>query len=56
MRIVIMGTGGVGGYFGARLAHAGSDVHFVARGRQLQALRERGLRIESPLGDLHLPR
>ena len=56
MRIVIMGTGGVGGYFGARLAHAGSDVHFVARGRQLQALRERGLRIESPLGDVHLPR
>ena len=56
MRIVIMGTGGVGGYFGARLAHAGADVSFVARGRQLQALREGGLRIESPLGNLHLPR
>ena len=55
MRITIMGTGGVGGYFGARLAHAGADVNFVARGRQLQALREHGLRIESPLGDLHLP-
>ena len=55
MRITIMGTGGVGGYFGARLAHAGADVSFVARGRQLQALREHGLRIESPLGDLHLP-
>jgi 2-dehydropantoate 2-reductase len=56
MRIVIMGSGGVGGYFGARLAHAGADVAFVARGRQLQALREHGLRIESPLGNLHLPR
>jgi len=56
MRIVIVGTGGVGGYFGARLAHGGADVSFVARGRQLQALREGGLRIESPLGNLHLPR
>ena len=55
MRITIMGSGGVGGYFGARLAHAGCDVSFVARGRQLQALREQGLRVESPLGDLHLP-
>ena len=55
MRIVIMGTGGVGGYFGARLAHAGADVSFVARGRQLQALREGGLRVESTLGNLHLP-
>jgi 2-dehydropantoate 2-reductase len=56
VRVTIMGTGGVGGYFGARLAHAGCDVTFVARGRQLAALRERGLRIESPLADLHLPR
>lgn len=55
MRITVMGTGGVGGYFGARLAHAGHDVSFVARGSQLQALRERGLRVESPRGDLHLP-
>ena len=54
MRITIMGTGGVGGYFGARLAHAGQDVSFVARGRQLAALREHGLRVESPLGNLHL--
>jgi 2-dehydropantoate 2-reductase len=50
-----MGTGGVGGYFGGRLANAGCDVTFVARGRQLAALREQGLRIESPLGDLRLP-
>ena len=54
MRIAVMGTGGVGGYFGARLANAGHDVHFVARGRQLAALREHGLRVESPRGDLHL--
>jgi 2-dehydropantoate 2-reductase len=55
MRIAVMGTGGVGGYFGARLARAGHDVAFVARGRQLEALRAQGLRVESPLGDIHLP-
>ncbi|HET9082213.1 MAG TPA: 2-dehydropantoate 2-reductase [Trebonia sp.] len=55
MRIAVMGAGGVGGYFGARLAQAGQDVAFVARGRQLQALRTRGLRVESPLGDVRLP-
>jgi 2-dehydropantoate 2-reductase len=55
MRIVAMGTGGVGGYFGARLARGGHDVAFVARGRQLEAIRAHGLRVESPLGDLHLP-
>jgi 2-dehydropantoate 2-reductase len=56
MRIAVMGTGGVGGYFGARLARGGHDVAFVARGRQLEALRTRGLRVESPLGDVHLPK
>ncbi|MFC4949106.1 ketopantoate reductase family protein [Pseudonocardia sp. GCM10023141] len=55
MRIAVMGAGGVGGYFGGRLAAGGHDVAFVARGAQLQALRAGGLRIESPLGDLHLP-
>jgi 2-dehydropantoate 2-reductase len=55
MRIAVMGTGGVGGYFGARLAQAGHEVAFVARGRQLKALRANGLRLESPLGDIHLP-
>jgi 2-dehydropantoate 2-reductase len=55
MRIAVMGTGGVGGYFGARLARAGHEVAFVARGRQLEALRTRGLRVESSLGDVHLP-
>ena len=54
MRITIMGTGGVGGYFGARLLNAGQDVTFVARGRQLAAIREHGLRVESPRGNLHL--
>jgi 2-dehydropantoate 2-reductase len=54
MRIVVMGTGGVGGYFGARLAAAGEDVRFVARGAHLEAMRRDGLKIESKLGDLTL--
>jgi 2-dehydropantoate 2-reductase len=54
MRITVMGTGGVGGYFGARLAQGGCDVGFVARGDHLTALRERGLRVESELGNIHL--
>ncbi len=49
-----MAAGGVGGYFGGRLAAAGHDVHFVARGAHLAAIREGGLRLESELGDLHL--
>jgi 2-dehydropantoate 2-reductase len=56
MKIAIVGAGGVGGYFGARLAAAGADVYFLARGVHLHALRSRGLRIESPKGDLHLTR
>ncbi|MGH8850377.1 MAG: ketopantoate reductase family protein [Casimicrobiaceae bacterium] len=56
MRIAVMGTGGVGGYFGARLAQAGNEVAFIARGRHLEALRSTGLRVKSPLGDVHLPR
>jgi 2-dehydropantoate 2-reductase len=54
MRIAVMGTGGVGGYFGARLAQGGHEVAFVARGRQFEALRAHGLRVESPIGDVHL--
>ncbi|HYH22271.1 MAG TPA: 2-dehydropantoate 2-reductase [Azospirillum sp.] len=54
MRIAVMGSGGVGGYFGARLSAAGADVVFLARGRHLAAIRENGLRIESAAGDLHL--
>ncbi|MFC0548502.1 ketopantoate reductase family protein [Kutzneria chonburiensis] len=55
MRIAVMGTGGVGGYFGARLAAGGHEVAFIARGAQLKALRDNGLQVRSPLGDLHLP-
>ena len=54
MRIVIIGAGGVGGYFGARLIAAGEDVTFVARGAHLAALQSTGLRVESPKGNLHL--
>ena len=54
MRIVVLGSGGVGGYFGAQLAHAGHEVLFVARGAHLQALREHGLRVDSPIAPLHL--
>jgi 2-dehydropantoate 2-reductase len=54
MRIAIVGSGGVGGYFGGRLAAAGADVSFIARGAHLEALRARGLRIESPLGYEHV--
>lgn len=56
MRIAIMGAGGVGGYFGARLANAGHEVAFVARGRHLRAMRERGLQVTSALGDARVPR
>jgi len=52
MRIAVIGAGGVGGYFGGRLAQAGHDVTFVARGRHLDALRTDGLRIESGLGNV----
>jgi 2-dehydropantoate 2-reductase len=55
MRIAVMATGALGGYFGARLAQGGHEVAFVARGRQLEALRAHGLRVDSPLGDVHLP-
>jgi len=51
MRITIFGTGGVGGYFGGRLAQAGEDVVFIARGEHLQALRAHGLRVDSIKGD-----
>ena len=54
MRIAIIGAGGVGGYFGARLQQAGADVHFVARGAHLAAMRREGLTVESPLGNIHL--
>lgn len=52
MRIAVMGTGAVGGYFGAKLAAAGHDLVFLARGKQLAALRRDGLRVDSPEGAL----
>ena len=54
MKIAIYGSGGVGGYFGARLAAAGNEVHFLARGAHLRAMREQGLRVESALGNLQI--
>ena len=55
MRIAVMGAGGLGGYFGARLCLGGADVHFVARGSHLQAMRDDGLRIDGP-EPMHVPR
>src|SRR6266545_7591460 len=54
MHIAVMGAGAVGGYFGARLASAGHDVAFIARGRHLEAMRREGLRVISPAGDLRV--
>lgn len=54
MRVVVVGAGAVGGYFGGRLVAAGEDVVFVARGAHLDALRSRGLQVDSPEGDLRL--
>ena len=51
MRIAVFGAGGVGGFFGGRLAHAGEDVTFIARGEHLRAIKAGGLKVESPSGD-----
>jgi 2-dehydropantoate 2-reductase len=56
MRIAAMAAGAVGGYFGARMADAGHDVFFIARGAHLAAIKNSGLKIESVHGDLHLPK
>ncbi|MDF0534044.1 2-dehydropantoate 2-reductase [Shewanella sp. A32] len=55
MKITVIGAGGVGGYFGGKLAAAGVDVSFVARGAHLQAMQQHGLKINSPLGNIWLP-
>ncbi len=55
MRFAIFGVGAVGGYFGARLAQAGEDVVFIAKGDTLRTLQVKGLRLESLNGDLLLP-
>lgn len=56
MKIVVFGAGAVGSFYGALLARAGHDVHFVARGAQLDAIRTQGIRIDSKLlGQIHVP-
>jgi 2-dehydropantoate 2-reductase len=54
MRMLIAGTGGVGGYYGAKLAAAGNEVRFLARGAMLEALRAKGLDVQADLGDVRL--
>ena len=54
MRAAVMAAGAVGGYFGGRMAAAGNDVAFIARGAHGDSIRRDGLKIESALGDLHL--
>ena len=55
MRVAVIGSGGVGGFVGGRLAKAGHEVAFLARGEHLRALRERGLRVRSTDGDFEIP-
>ncbi|MCW8975039.1 MAG: 2-dehydropantoate 2-reductase [Sedimenticola sp.] len=54
MKLAIYGTGGVGGYFGGRLAHSGHDVAFIARGDHLREMQNSGLAVESINGDFHI--
>jgi len=54
MRVAVIGTGGVGGYFGAKLALAGHDVTFVARGAHLDAIRNHGLKVEHESAPMHV--
>jgi 2-dehydropantoate 2-reductase len=55
MRILVLGAGAVGGYFGGRLAEAGKDVTFLVRGARATALNQHGLKVESALGDFQVP-
>jgi 2-dehydropantoate 2-reductase len=55
MRIAIMGAGGIGGYYGGRLAQAGHDVTFITRGDHLRAIQEKGLRLVGVAGDAVIP-
>ncbi len=54
MRVAVMATGALGAYFGGRLAEAGHEVHFIARGAHKDAIEQEGLRVESPLGNMHI--
>ena len=55
MRIAVLGSGGIGGYYGALLAKAGHDVSFIARGAHLEAMQQRGLTLRTPDGDSTIP-
>src|SRR5687767_6804742 len=55
MKILVLGAGGIGGYFGGRLLEGGADVTFLVRPRRRTQLQQDGLRVESPLGDIRLP-
>ena len=55
MRILVLGAGAVGGYFGGRLAEAGKDVAFLVRGQRAMTLNRDGLKVESPFGDFQVP-
>jgi 2-dehydropantoate 2-reductase len=55
MKLLILGAGGIGGYFGGRLAQAGADVTFLVRPRRSEQLQRDGLVVESPLGDIRMP-
>src|SRR6476620_3506279 len=55
MKILVLGAGGVGGYFGGRLVQAGADVTFLVRPARREQIERSGLRITSPLGDLTMP-
>jgi|SRR5579859_5344432 len=55
MRIAVVAAGGLGGYFGARLAHSGDEVHFIARGAHLAAMQQDGLAVRSIFGDFSVP-
>src|SRR5262245_10001483 len=55
MRVAVIGSGGVGGFVGGKLAKAGHQVAFLARGEHLHALQQRGLRVQSTEGDFDIP-
>ncbi len=52
MKVAVMGAGAIGAYVGARLAQAGVEVALIARGPHLEAIREAGLSVDSPLGEV----
>src|SRR6266511_1809149 len=54
MKILVMGTGGIGGYYGGLLANQGNDVTFIARGAHLEAIRANGLQVKSIHGDFNV--